>query len=623
MENKNIILGTLILLLLSSGIVYIAMGDIVRLRVDNDKSTFYIKLTDDYGEPYGRWLVAGREFNYLFDGTSRMNRRARDIEVETFINETTNEVKIVRTTPYIRGPVIIDTYTFDGRLDDITLFPIQHKVEIFNGSGFFYRYEVRDLQYDGERFRLTGETELSFGYNMKVELQPDYRWGWVYGNGVLRVQYNIPSNYETYYVRLFDPPQEDFYELAGIIYCYNANTGDTGIVNGVNYTAVTEATLETWADNHESYNLTTACTSHITDMNDLFKDANNFNQYIGGWDVSSVTDMSHMFYDVSSFNQDIGGWNTSNVTSMWYMFFGASSFNQNLSGWDTSNVENMWAMFKDANNFNQYIGGWDTSCVTNMRWMFQGASSFNQYIGDWDTSNVTSMGRMFRNASSFNQDIGSWDTSKVINMQNMFSGASVFNQPIGKWDVSNVTDMFEMFYQAESFLQDLSTWCVEKIPSEPTRVFCGSAMSGMSYLYPMWGECPYMIDSDFEIWTGTDWENANDSYMSFRCFPTQTECEPMNQDVNNQQSIYRICNTDNVTAILTRFKLTDLCDDIILKCDAEYNYSDSSIIDNNFKIIYNGSINSLECVPISCWADFYNPTRGCRHDINTALWSIE
>ncbi len=196
--NKvTIVVGILIVLLLS-GIVYVSFGDKARIRVDEDKTTFYVKES-------GRWVVSGREYNKLFDGTSSMYRRASNISVETFIDEQNEIVKITRKTPYIRGPVIVDTYNFDGKIDDIKLFPISHTVEIFNGSGYFYRYEVRDLVYDGPRIKLD-TTSMTFGRNMKVEWQDGYRWAWVYADGILKVQYDINSDYEVYNVRLFDPP---------------------------------------------------------------------------------------------------------------------------------------------------------------------------------------------------------------------------------------------------------------------------------------------------------------------------------------------------------------------------------------------------------------------------------
>ena len=57
---------------------------------------------------------------------------------------------------------------------------------------------------------------------------------------------------------------------------------------------------------------------------------------ISEWDVSDVTDMSQLFKNKQNFNDDISSWNTSNVTNMAEMFSFAVTFNQDISSWDTS-----------------------------------------------------------------------------------------------------------------------------------------------------------------------------------------------------------------------------------------------------------------------------------------------
>ena len=268
--------------------------------------------------------------------------------------------------------------------------------------------------------------------------------------------------------------------------CDDANVGDTGEINGVNYTVVDEAMLRAMVANEED--VTKVVTTFVTDMSQLFFISDNtfydFNQNIGSWDVSNVTDMILMFcytpfnqpigdWDVSSvtimtqmfaftpFNQPIGDWDVSSVTDMKGMF-GFTPFNQPIGDWDVSSVTDMRGMFKRADTFNQPIGNWDVSNVTDMDSMFQYIDAFNQPIGNWDVSNVTTMFTMFESATSFNQPIGNWDVSNVTNMYAMLADTP-FNQPIGNWDVSNVTTMRVMFAFNYAINQDLSTWSVDNV----------------------------------------------------------------------------------------------------------------------------------------------------------------
>lgn len=70
------------------------------------------------------------------------------------------------------------------------------------------------------------------------------------------------------------------------------------------------------------------CTSHVTDMSEVFKDRSRFNQNISDWHTTNVTTMRAMFQNAKTFNQPISNWDTSNVTDMSGMFYRAKAFNQ-------------------------------------------------------------------------------------------------------------------------------------------------------------------------------------------------------------------------------------------------------------------------------------------------------
>ena len=178
-------------------------------------------------------------------------------------------------------------------------------------------------------------------------------------------------------------------------------------------------------------------------------------------------------------------WDVSNVTDMREMFSNADSFDQPLNSWDVSNVTNMNGMLA-ANSFNQPLNNWDVSNVTDMSGMFIGAFSFNQPIDNWDISSVTDIGAMFSGASSFNQPLNNWDVSNVTDLRFMFNSASSFNQPLNNWDVSNVTFMNNIFANATSFNQDISDWCVEQIPTQPVGFAFNSPLQ--ANFFPEWGD---------------------------------------------------------------------------------------------------------------------------------------
>ena len=208
MEKKKYILGSIAIILALSFVIISMPGIGVKMRVDEDKTTFYVKLLDDAGIPYGRYLVSGREYNRLFSGNTLQYRDKSTININTTIDNATNSTTIIRSTGYQNGAIIKDTYEFDGGTTDVELFPVSHKVEVINGSGLFYRYTVDELKDTGEKRKLIDEYEISFGMRMKVELDEGYNWawiGWPYGSDSLSAQYKIETDYEVFNVRLSDP----------------------------------------------------------------------------------------------------------------------------------------------------------------------------------------------------------------------------------------------------------------------------------------------------------------------------------------------------------------------------------------------------------------------------------
>jgi len=161
------------------------------------------------------------------------------------------------------------------------------------------------------------------------------------------------------------------------IKCRNCVAGDTGTVNNILYEAVDRDLLI--ERRNADADLSKICTSPVTDLSEIFKDSNLFNQDISSWDVSNVTNMNRLFS-------------------------GAASFNANISFWNVSKVISMQSMFENATSFNQPIGSWFVKDVLDMSRMFYGSVAFNQDLRDWCVSNITEEPELFATNSALNED---------------------------------------------------------------------------------------------------------------------------------------------------------------------------------------------------------------------------
>lgn len=72
------------------------------------------------------------------------------------------------------------------------------------------------------------------------------------------------------------------------------------------------------------------CTTHVTDMSDLFAKNKYFNQDISRWDTSHVTNMDRMFSGAKRFDQDLTYWNVKRVSRHTDFAKGSSLSEDNL-----------------------------------------------------------------------------------------------------------------------------------------------------------------------------------------------------------------------------------------------------------------------------------------------------
>lgn len=177
--------------------VTIMFNNQLKIQVDKTKSTFYVNEND-------KWNIAGVETLKIYDGAKPI--KFLDATIKKDITE--NLVTISRESQFANKIVVKDIYKFDGRIDDVKLFPISHSVEILGGKGLTFQYEVSKLNYTGVKRDVAGH-EMAFGKNMRVEWQEGSYSAKITEKGILTIKYKIPENEQIYNVRLFDPTNCD------------------------------------------------------------------------------------------------------------------------------------------------------------------------------------------------------------------------------------------------------------------------------------------------------------------------------------------------------------------------------------------------------------------------------
>ncbi len=203
MAKQKYFLGFLILVMLTASI-YVMIPGSVRIDIEKTKSTF--KVWEN-----GSWVISGVEYVNLFDGSAKMRASERTIENTMFENTSI----ITRVSKYKNNILVVERYLFDGNTDDVTLFPVQHSIEVIGAyrpeRPFILQYEVQKLLYSGKTINGV-KSPQSFGHRMNVEWDNGNYYSRILrysgrNEGKLTVKYRIDSDRFFKNVRLFDPPE--------------------------------------------------------------------------------------------------------------------------------------------------------------------------------------------------------------------------------------------------------------------------------------------------------------------------------------------------------------------------------------------------------------------------------
>jgi hypothetical protein len=124
-------------------------------------------------------------------------------------------------------------------------------------------------------------------------------------------------------------------------------------------------------DGTDSLNITATDSPNLTGVSSALRmfsgSGISTNPAMNNWNTSIITNMQEMFSGATNFNQNIGNLDTNDVFSMNGMFYRASNFNQNLGSWNVSNIVNATSMLDDSglnpDNYSNLLKGWSSQTL--------------------------------------------------------------------------------------------------------------------------------------------------------------------------------------------------------------------------------------------------------------------
>ena len=201
---KKILSAFLIVAFLATSI-YFMMPDAVKIEIGRTNTEYSVWENES-------WVSAAVEYVNLYDGTTKMRAKSREL----IYWEDLNYAYVSRTSIWKDNITTNQTYTFNKTADNVEQLPARNEFECFNCVGKIVHYEIRNILYEGETKVIN--SPFSFGHRMKIEWADGAYYAKVFqqkSSDKIIIKYRPTSDYESYEVRLFDPPGQDLIILSG------------------------------------------------------------------------------------------------------------------------------------------------------------------------------------------------------------------------------------------------------------------------------------------------------------------------------------------------------------------------------------------------------------------------
>ena len=332
---------------------------------------------------------------------------------------------------------------------------------------------------------------------------PVYTW---YDNGIiyvyseankLKLNQNCSYMFNLYYLESIDENMFDASDVVNMSYMfyYTLNLKSLDL-SDFNSNIVENMSGFLCDSGVESVDISGINTSHVTNMNELFRSTKSLTNVNFGdhFVTDNVQSMRYLFYRTALEELDLSNWNTSSLTDASDIFDESSIKKVNVSNWDFTHFSTSYTMMSPLsqlfsgnniveiiarnikldsanleNSFNTLsevtkidITGIDVgSKQISMRKSFYNCPKLETIIGltDLDTSNITNMYFMFRSTNIKTLDLSNFDTSNVEDMFYMLSIMPNLTTVYvsDKWNVSNVSETAGLFDECPNIVGGAGT----------------------------------------------------------------------------------------------------------------------------------------------------------------------